>query len=99
MAAYINRNMTNNEINSDSSTNKQYLFSENNITTNPTTNTTTNTDDNEVKTNIPTGGYPPIFIALMQTIEKPIQNSKQRQFIKPQINFSIRDILSKDHKN
>ena len=86
MAAFIDRNMTNTKVNTDSSTDKQYLYSEKN-------NSDTQDSDNDV----PTGGFPPIIIS-QQYIEKPLLNNKQRQFIKPQNNISIRDILNKDHK-
>jgi len=85
MTAYINKNMTNNEIYSDSSMDKQYLYSEQ--------KGGEKTDDT---INFPTGGFPPIFIS-HQHIEKPLLNNKQRQFIKPQNTFSIRNILVKDH--
>jgi len=84
MAAFIDKNMTNTIVDTDSSMDKQYLYSE-------------KTDSDKQYSDVPTGGFPPIIIS-QQYIEKPLLNNKQRQFIKPQNNISIRDILNKDHK-
>ena len=86
MAAFIDRNMTNAIVDTDSSMDKQYLYSEKN-----------DSDKQDIVNDVPTGGFPPIIIS-QQYIEKPLLNNKQRQFIKPQNNISIRDILNKDHK-
>ncbi len=86
MTAYINKNMINNSVNSDSSSDIEHLFSK------PQTggNTTKETDIHR-----PTGGFPPIFIT-QREIETPLLNNKKRQFVKPANILSIKQILESD---
>lgn len=113
MSSYSNAIMTNHALNSDSSDNLIYLYSEmenemksNNKNTKRGQNNLNqhngykqhkyskqyggaNTNENE--SDVPNGGFPPIFIIDSQEKEK--QQSKNRQLTAKKVGVSIRDIL------
>jgi hypothetical protein len=88
MAAYINKNMINNNLNTHSdSSDIEHLF------TKKQNGGISISKEKEIHK--PTGGFPPIFIT-QREIETPLLNNKKRQFVKPANILSIKQILESD---